>query len=138
MNILEIMNCANFLAGHNPPIQRKTVELSHNFLFEFLELSFLIYEVCRPLDKKEAATVAVSNVVQEEIVCLENIVGVQKNVHLRWKERKSEGCFEEGRANEEPKDKIELTFWLHKVLPFELGQLVAIVRLLSNLVHLNP
>lgn len=51
MNIIAIVNCANFLGGYNARIQKKTAKLAHHFVFEFLELSYLVYELCHAKKK---------------------------------------------------------------------------------------
>lgn len=46
MTIIGIINCCNFLGGYNGELQQKTVKMVGEFALEFLELSYLIYEIC--------------------------------------------------------------------------------------------
>lgn len=51
MNILAIGNCCVFLGGYSFQIQKSTVKLVMDFALEFLEISYLIYELCHAKKK---------------------------------------------------------------------------------------
>lgn len=45
MEVVAVLNCCNFLGGYNSQLQKRTSMAVMELALEFLELSFLIYEL---------------------------------------------------------------------------------------------
>lgn len=51
LNIIGIINCCTFLGGYSRKLQKKTTDLVMSNALEFLEISYIIYELCHAKKK---------------------------------------------------------------------------------------